>query len=57
MNVRGDVYGSKRMRDVILKAPHGVEPVGEALLDDVRRFVRGRTQSDDICLVCFSRED
>jgi serine phosphatase RsbU (regulator of sigma subunit) len=57
MNVGGDVYGSKRMREVILKAPQGVEPVGQALLDDVRRFVRGRTQSDDICLVCFSRDD
>ncbi len=34
----------------------GVDAVGEALLDDVRRFIRGRLQSDDICLVCFSRE-
>jgi serine phosphatase RsbU (regulator of sigma subunit) len=56
MNAQGDVYGSKRIREVIARAPQGVEPVGQALLDDVRRFVRGRMQSDDICLVCIARE-
>ncbi len=56
MNAHGDVYGSQRMKDVIARAPRGVEGVGQALLDDVRRFVRGRLQSDDICLVCFARE-
>ena len=57
MNARGDVYGSGRMREVIGHAPPGVEPVGQALLDDVRRFIRGRLQSDDICLVCFARDE
>ncbi len=57
MNAEGDVYGSQRMRDVIARAPEGVEQVGQVLLDDVRRFVRGRLQSDDICLVCFAREE
>ncbi len=57
MNSQGDVYGSKRMREVIARAPQGVEGVGQALLDDVRRFVRGRLQSDDICLVCCARGD
>jgi sigma-B regulation protein RsbU (phosphoserine phosphatase) len=57
MNAEGDVYGSQRMRDVIAHAPEGVEQVGQVLLDDVRRFVRGRLQSDDICLVCFARDE
>jgi phosphoserine phosphatase RsbU/P len=56
MNTAGDVYSVKRMRDAIARAEPGVEKVGQALLDDVRRFVRGRLQSDDICLICFSRE-
>jgi serine phosphatase RsbU (regulator of sigma subunit) len=56
MNAQGQVYGSKRLRAAIAKAPSGVEEVGQALLDDVRRFIRGRLQSDDICLVCFARE-
>ena len=57
MNAQGDVYGSQKMREVIAGAPTGVEQVGQSLLDDVRRFVRGRLQSDDICLVCFAREE
>jgi phosphoserine phosphatase RsbU/P len=57
MNAQGDVYGSKRVRDVISRSDSGVERVGQSLLDDVRRFVGGRLQSDDICLVCFARED
>jgi serine phosphatase RsbU (regulator of sigma subunit) len=55
MNAQGDIYGSKRIRGVVAHAPEGVEKVGQALLDDVRRFVRGRLQSDDICLVCIAR--
>ncbi len=57
MNSAGDVYGSKRIRAVIAQAPAGVEQVGQTLLDDVRHFVRGRLQSDDICLVCIARDD
>jgi phosphoserine phosphatase RsbU/P len=56
MNSTGQVYGSKRMLAALAKAPPGVEEVGQALLDDVRRFIRGRLQSDDICLVCFARD-
>ncbi|REK11432.1 MAG: FHA domain-containing protein [Planctomycetota bacterium] len=56
MNAAGDVYGSKRLRSTLGAAPAGVEELGQALLDDVRRFIRGRLQSDDICLVCFERE-
>jgi serine phosphatase RsbU (regulator of sigma subunit) len=56
MNAGGDVFGSKRMREAIIRAPQGVDNIGQTLLDDVRRFVRGRLPSDDICLVCFARE-
>jgi hypothetical protein len=30
--------------------------MGQSLIDDVRRFVRGCLPSDDICLVGFARE-
>ena len=56
MNAKGDVFGSKRIREAIIRAPAGEERIGQTLLDDVRRFVRGRLPSDDICVVCFSRE-
>jgi serine phosphatase RsbU (regulator of sigma subunit) len=56
MNAEGSVYGSQRIRAAIQGASGNVEDVGRALLDDVRRFIRGRLQSDDICLVCFARD-
>ena len=56
MNAQGDVFGTKRMREALIRSPAGVDSVGQTLLDDVRRFVRGRLPSDDICLVCFARE-
>jgi len=56
MDSAGDVYGSQRLRLTLAEAPAGIEPMGRALLDDVRRFIRGRLQSDDICLVGFARQ-
>ncbi len=55
MNARGEVYGSQRVRQVIARGPVHVGRMGEALLDDVKRFVGGRLPSDDVCLVCFGR--
>ncbi len=56
MDSSGEVYGSQRMRQALLDAPVDVEQLGNSLLDDVRQFIRGRLQSDDICMVCFARE-
>ncbi len=56
MNAKGDVFGAKRIREAIIRAPAGIERVGQTLLDDVRRHVRGRLPSDDICVVGFARE-
>jgi serine phosphatase RsbU (regulator of sigma subunit) len=56
MNAQGHVYGSQRIRAAIQGAAGDVEQTGQALLDDVRRFIRGRLPSDDICLVCFERQ-
>ncbi len=56
MNAQGKTFSIKRIRDLVGQAPHGAEPLGQAVLSDVRDFVRGRLQSDDICLVSFGRE-
>ncbi len=56
MNAEGDVFGTKRIREAVLRTKAGEDSVGQTLLEDVRRFVRGRLPSDDICLVCFGRE-
>jgi phosphoserine phosphatase RsbU/P len=56
MNATGEVYGTKRVRELITRGPIHMGRLGEALLDDMRRFVGGRLPSDDVCLVCFSRQ-
>ncbi|HTN75131.1 MAG TPA: GAF domain-containing SpoIIE family protein phosphatase, partial [Pirellulaceae bacterium] len=55
MNPLDQTYGMAAVRDVIARAPVDVAHVGNAMVADVRRFAEGRLQSDDICLLCFSR--
>jgi serine phosphatase RsbU (regulator of sigma subunit) len=55
MNAQGDMYGVEAMRRLISSGPQKLEPLAEALLEDVKRFGQGSLQSDDICLVGFSR--
>jgi len=56
MDSAGTVYGGQRLQQTLLTAPRKIEGLGSALLSDVQRHVRGRLQSDDICLVCFARD-
>ena len=56
MDSGGEVYGGRRMQSALLAAQPGVDELAKSLLEDMRRFTRGRLQSDDICLVCFARE-
>lgn len=56
MDAAGEVYGHARLVRALVSAPTGVERIGQGVMDDVRRFIRGRLQSDDICLVCFARD-
>lgn len=56
MNAAGELYGLERLQEH-LKAPDvGVDKLGGALLEDVKSFVDGHAQSDDMCLVCFGRQ-
>lgn len=57
MNDAGAFYGNSRLH-VQLNNSGGADVValGESLLDDVRRFVGNRAQSDDMCLTCFGRQ-
>jgi serine phosphatase RsbU (regulator of sigma subunit) len=57
MNAEKQLYGLERLsRQVGLQAVSIVE-LGEHILNDVRNFVGGQPQSDDMCLACFGRED
>lgn len=55
MNPAGDLYGLARLRTRLASSSAGVEALGAELLADVRSFVAGTPQSDDMCLVSFGR--
>jgi len=55
MNVAGELYGSRRLLALLNSDVDRVGPLGHRILDDVKRFVGARSQSDDMCLTCFGR--
>jgi serine phosphatase RsbU (regulator of sigma subunit)/pSer/pThr/pTyr-binding forkhead associated (FHA) protein len=52
----GEFFGMERLRMELTEAPAGVEAVGESILGAVRDHFSGRSQFDDITIVCFGRE-
>lgn len=57
MNTSNDLYGLDRLRKIIGTPAITVDLLGHHILDDVRTFVGGRPQSDDMCLACFGRDE
>ncbi len=55
MNVARNLYGSQRLEAQLRSRVNGVKELGQRILDDVRRFVGGHAQSDDMCVTCFGR--
>jgi sigma-B regulation protein RsbU (phosphoserine phosphatase) len=55
-NRAGKPYGIDRIRDHVRLCNGDVEAVGRAIVADVRSFITGTTQFDDMCLVCFGRK-
>lgn len=55
MTSANEIYGLKRLTEFLSHAPVEVEPLGEALVEDVERYCAGEPQRDDICLICFRR--
>lgn len=55
-NPNGELYGPDRLTTIIEKNTSGVEQIGTAILADVKRFAAGRSQGDDLTLVCFGRK-
>jgi sigma-B regulation protein RsbU (phosphoserine phosphatase) len=56
MNPDNKLYGIERLTAAIGRQVPDVPALGRVILDDVKQFVSGRSQSDDMCLVCFGRE-
>jgi serine phosphatase RsbU (regulator of sigma subunit) len=55
-NPAGEFYGIERLHEVVRQAPDGVEPLGAAILSDVRQFAANCTARDDLTLVTFGRK-
>lgn len=55
MNSDRDLYGLERLMDQVSSSAVSVADLGKHILDDVRKFVDGYAQSDDMCLACFGR--
>jgi serine phosphatase RsbU (regulator of sigma subunit) len=56
MNPENQLYGIERLTKQVGNPAADVAVLGRQILDDVKRFVSGRQQSDDMCLLCFGRE-
>jgi serine phosphatase RsbU (regulator of sigma subunit) len=55
MNARNEQFSIERLREHLRQSYSGLQATGEAIITDVRRFLAGAPQSDDMCLVCFGR--
>jgi serine phosphatase RsbU (regulator of sigma subunit) len=57
MNLENELYGLSRLRNQLAQPSASVDALGRLILDDVKLFVGGRSQSDDMCLACFGRAE
>jgi serine phosphatase RsbU (regulator of sigma subunit)/predicted Rossmann-fold nucleotide-binding protein len=55
MNAKGELYGSGRLLALLNSDVDRLSLLGRRILDDVKRFVGARSQSDDMCLTCLGR--
>lgn len=56
MNADKDLYGIERLLEQVGQPTKSVAELGKHVLDDVRKFVDGFAQSDDMCLCVFGRD-
>jgi sigma-B regulation protein RsbU (phosphoserine phosphatase) len=56
MNMNNDLYGLERISEQVGGPAESVKQLGDQILQDVKRFVGKRSQSDDMCLLCYGRK-
>ncbi len=49
------IYGTKRLLDFVAQSPRKIDELVKGVVEDVEKFVEGRAQSDDMCVVGFQR--
>ena len=55
MRTPKEMYGTQRLINFIASGPTKTDELVNGLIEDVEKFVEGRTQSDDMCVVGFQR--
>ena len=55
MKSQKQIYGTKRLTDFVVANPSKIDTLVKGVVEDVEKFVEGKAQSDDICLVGFQR--
>jgi serine phosphatase RsbU (regulator of sigma subunit) len=55
MNANDECYGLQRLLTLLSSDVDRLSLLGRRILDDVKRFVGARSQSDDMCLTCLGR--
>jgi phosphoserine phosphatase RsbU/P len=55
MDPNGQLYGLVRLTNAFSAPAPDADQLGRHILDDVRSFVSGYPQSDDMCLTCLGR--
>jgi len=54
-NAEGNLFGTRRLYDLIAASPAAAEPIAERIIAGVTRFSDGAPQSDDITFVVIER--
>ena len=55
MNRADEPYGVHRLRAQLETVGGGPQEVAQTIVDDVRQFITGCSQADDMCLVCLGK--
>lgn len=56
-NAQEELYGYRRLWGQVADSNDSIPDLGKRILDDVKRFVGGNPQSDDMCLTCLGRAE
>jgi sigma-B regulation protein RsbU (phosphoserine phosphatase) len=54
-NAAGKMFGIARIQDLMLSAGNDVDQIGSQVVQDLKQFVLGTEQADDMCLVVIGR--
>jgi len=55
-NDADQMYGIDRLKERIAVLAGGPRETGQGVIDDLRGFINGCPQNDDMCLLCFSKQ-